>query len=196
MMERKAYGTYDIAKICQVTPATIGNWIEKGLLPTFRTGGGHRRVWKDDLARFLEQHNIPLPPSFGAPGRQTILIVDDEAPIRKVVRRSLLKIYPAAVISEAEDGYEAGSRVAQILPSLIILDLKLPGLNGFKVCRAIREDPRTKHIKILAVSGHNIDESRKNILAAGADDFLGKPFDIDTLKEKVLKLLKPEVPRP
>ena len=189
-MIRKAYGTYEIAEICQVTPATIGNWIERGFLPTFTTGGGHRRVWNEDLIRFLKEHNIPIPAELSAASVQTILIVDDEPDVRKVIRRSLRKIYPAAVIFDAEDGYEAGSRVAQLLPSLIILDLKLPGVDGFKVCKAIRADERTKHAKILAISGHNIEEYRKNIIAAGADDFLGKPFEIESLKEKVAHLLK------
>ena len=49
-----------------------------------------------------------------------------------------------------------------------------------------------RHSKILAISGHNIEETRKNILAAGADDFLGKPFTVDELKEKVTRLLKAE----
>ena len=190
-MERKAYGTYEIAEICRVTPATIGNWIEKGILPTFSTGGGHRRVWDNDLVQFLKDHNIPIPePLLSSTRGQTILIVDDEPDVRRVVRRSLQKLYPDAVIFDAEDGYEAGQKVAQIIPSLIILDLKLPGMDGFKVCRGIREDPRTKHIKILAISGYNVEESRKHILAAGADDFLGKPFVLETLKEKVAPLLK------
>ena len=193
-MRRKAYGTYEIAEICQVTPATIGNWIDKGILPVFSTGGGHRRVWDDDLVRFLNEHNIPIPDKLSMNAVQSFVIVDDEIEIRKIVRRTLQKLYPQAKIFDAEDGYEAGQRILQIVPSLIILDLKLPGMDGFKVCRAIRADEKTKHTKILAISGHNIEESRKNILAAGADDFLGKPFGLDALKEKVVRLLKG--PRP
>src|SRR3989344_719260 len=168
-MERKAYGTYEVADICHVTPATIGNWIDKGILPTFSTGGGHRRGWSEDLARFLTEHNIQ---------------------VRRVVKRALRQIYPEAVIFDAEDGFEAGQKVAQILPSLIILDIMLPGLDGYKVCKAIRANERMRHSKILAISGHNIEETRKNILAAGADDFLGKPFTVDALKEKAIRLLK------
>ena len=189
-MERKAYGTYEVADICHVTPATIGNWIEKGILPTFSTGGGHRRVWEDDLEHFLKEHNIPVPGELVAIQRPAILIVDDEVQVRRVVKRALRQIYPEAVIFDAEDGFEAGQKVAQILPSLIILDIMLPGLDGYKVCKAIRANERMRHSKILAISGHNIEETRKNILAAGADDFLGKPFTVDALKEKAIRLLK------
>ena len=188
-MDKKAFGTYEIAEICQVTPATVGNWIEKGLLPTFTTGGGHRRVWTDDLARFLSSHNIPIPdqikihpPSF--------LIVDDEEQIRKVIKKILQKQYPPAEIHEAGDGFEAGQKVSQLFPSLIILDLRLPGIDGFKVCKMIRSDPRLKAVKILAISGQNVEESKKNSLRAGADDFLGKPFEIDQLRERVARLME------
>jgi len=54
-MVKKAFGTYDIAKICNVTPSTVGNWIDKGLLPTFTTGGGHRRVWDKEPGRFFKK---------------------------------------------------------------------------------------------------------------------------------------------
>ncbi len=189
-MKRKAYGTYDIAEICHVTPSTIGHWIEKGLLPTFTTGGGHRRVWSEDLLGFLKSHNIPVPAELNLSGIQSVLIVDDEEPIRKILRRTLQKLFPDAQIHEAEDGFAAGQKIAQMVPSLVILDLKLPGVDGFKVCRGIRSEKRLKKTKVLAISGHNIEEYRKQALASGADDFLGKPFDSRALKEKLSKLME------
>jgi CheY-like chemotaxis protein len=189
-MEKKAFGTYEIAEICQVTPSTVGNWIEKGMIPTFTTGGGHRRVWAGDLAAFLKKHNIPLPDALKALAPLEILVVDDEEPVRKMIRRTLQKLYPKSQIQEASDGFEAGQKVAQLIPSLVILDLKLPGVDGLKVCRSIRSNERLKNIKVLVISGHNLDESKKQSLAAGASDFLGKPFGIDDLKEKVSKLVE------
>lgn len=188
-MNQKAFGTYEIAQICHVTPSTVGNWIDKGLLPTFTTGGGHRRVWQEDLMVFLKKHNIPSTAELLENGRKTILIVDDEAGIRRVVRRTLQKIYPRAQIHEAEDGFDAGKKAARLKPALVILDLKLPGVDGFKVCRDIRADEQLKGIKVLAISGHNAEEWRKESLSAGADDFLGKPFLTEDLEQKVRALL-------
>lgn len=187
-MDQKAFGTYEIAQICHVTPSTVGNWIDKGLLPTFTTGGGHRRVWQEDLMVFLKKHNIPATPELSENGRKTILIVDDEAGIRRVVRRTLQKMYPRAQIHEAEDGFDAGKKVARLKPALVILDLKLPGVDGFKVCRDIRADEQLKGTKVLAISGHNAEEWRNQSLSAGADDFLGKPFLTEDLEQKVLAL--------
>ncbi len=186
---RKALGAYAVAEICQVTPATVGNWMAKGLFPTLKTGGGHRRVWEEDLALFLEDHNLPIPPSFSLNSRPALLVVDDEPDVRGLARRALKNMYPDAEILEAEDGFEAGQKIIQDLPSLIVLDLKMPGMDGFKVCRAVRANGRTHRVKILAISGHNLEESREKALAAGADDFLGKPFGLDELKAKVWRLI-------
>lgn len=189
-MEKKAFGTYEIADICQVSPSTVGNWVERGLLPTFTTGGGHRRVWAEDLLNFLKKHNIPLPEGLKTLALSRILIVDDEEPVRKIIKRALKKNYPEAELYEAEDGFEAGQKISQIIPTLIILDLKLPGIDGLKVCKMIRSDEKLKGVKILLISGQNPEESEKKSLNAGADAFMGKPFDINELNEKIANLLK------
>jgi CheY-like chemotaxis protein len=187
-MSKKAFGTYEIANICDVTPSTVGNWIEKGLIPTFTTGGGHRRVWTDDLVKFLHAHNIPIPDALKNIENPKILIVDDEEHIRKLISRSLKKTYPDVEIHEAADGFEAGQKLATIVPFLVLLDLKLPGMDGFKVCELIRNSTKLKSVKVLAISGHNTEEYRARSLASGADDFLGKPFSVLELMEKITKL--------
>lgn len=187
-MKKKAFGTYEIAKICHVTPSTVSNWIEKGLLPTFTTGGGHRRVWDTDLVAFLKKHNIPIPENMDLATPFRILIVDDEAPICSMIKRIMQKLYPDAEIYEASDGFEAGQKVTQLTPSLVILDLKLPGIDGLKVCKSIRADDHLKNTKILAISGYEPEDSRTQSLAAGANDFLGKPFNTDDLREKIINL--------
>ena len=100
------------------------------------------------------------------------------------------KLYPEMEIHEAQDGFEAGQKITQLLPSLVILDLRLPGMDGLKVCKMIRSEERLKHTKILAISGHHPAESEKESLSAGADIFLGKPFDMEKLQEKLERLLK------
>lgn len=189
-MQKKAFGTYDIAKICHVTPSSVGHWIEKGLLPTFTTGGGHRRVWAKDLVTFLKAHNIPVPGELQTLSSPQVLIVDDEDQVRKVIRRTIKKYHPQVEIHEAVDGFEAGQKVTQLLPSLVILDLRLPGIDGLKVCKIIRSDERLRNTRILAISGYTPEESEKQSFNAGADDFLRKPFDINELKEKIAGLLE------
>ena len=187
---KTAFGTHTIAGICQVTRQTVVRWIEEGKLPFFNTGGGQRRVWATDLVAFLKSHNIPAPREILAvtlPPR--ILIVGDEPQVRRLITRILRKQYPEVEIHEAEDGFEAGHKTTYLLPSLVLLDLRLPGINGVKVCQMIRQQESLKGIKILAMSGHNIEEARKEVLQAGADDFIGKPFETQEMEKKLARLL-------
>lgn len=189
IIRKQAFGTTEIARICHVTPPTVGRWIEEGKLPCFTTGGGHRRVWDADLARFLREHNMPVPPGVEPSGAVRILIVDDEPQARRLLRRVLSQLQPSAEIHEAEDGFEAGRQVASLVPALVVLDFKLPGVDGVKVCRAIRADGRLKAVRVLAVSGYDVEETRRECLEAGADDFLGKPFEVRELQDRLARLL-------
>src|SRR5262245_40106975 len=116
-MRKRTFGTHDIARICHVTPPTIGRWIEEGKLPFFKTGDGHRRVWDVDLVPFLRGHNIPVPDDPLASILLKILVVDDEPDMRRFTVRTLRKFYPAAEVQEAADGFEAGHRIAGALPT-------------------------------------------------------------------------------
>jgi excisionase family DNA binding protein len=186
-MKKTSYGTHDIAKICHVTPPTVGRWIEEGKLPCFKTGGGHRRVRDADLVVFLKNHNIPVPSDLEEASIR-VLVVDDESDTRRVIVRILQQFYPQMEVHEAIDGFEAGHKIITLHPALVILDLKLPGVDGVKVCQTVRSDQNMKGIKILAISGYAVEESRLQSLAAGADDFLGKPFNFPDLSEKIGKL--------
>ncbi len=188
-MKTKVLGTHDIARICLVTPTTVGRWIEEGKLPSFKTGGGHRRVWAKDLAVFLREHNFPVPADLLEGENLKVLIADDEDGVRRFFVKALKQFYPGVRIEEAVDGYEVGYRIHSFLPDLVILDLRMPGIDGLKVCRMIREDANLRHVKILAVSGFDASESREKAMAAGADDFLPKPVSQEDLSKKVFSLL-------
>lgn len=190
---KKAFGTHDIARFCQVSPATVGRWIEDEKIPSFTTGGGHRRVWADALVAFMKDHSMTIPPELtGEKPVLRVLIVDDEPPMRELVRNILERVFPRAEFLEAEDGFEAGQKIAERVPALVILDLRLPGLDGLKVCETVKTDPRLKDIRIVAVTGYDIERSRKSLLAAGADGFIAKPFKVEQLVAEARRLLPAE----
>jgi len=85
----------------------------------------------------------------------------------------------------ASDGFAAGIQVAEFKPGFIILDLLMPGMDGFEVCKRIKGNPETSHIKILAVTGYDTTENRDRIMAEGADAYMTKPFDLNTLLEVI-----------
>lgn len=189
-MKTKAYGTHAIAKICQVTPTTIGRWIGEGLLPSFTTGGGHRRVWDEDIVAFLLAHKMPVPPRLQAgTAAPRVLVVDDEKSLRDFILLRLKTAFPEVEGHTAETGFEAGKKIAELNPVLVVLDYRLPGLDGEKVCASVKADPRLRSIKILAVTGFEPEASRETLLAAGADGFLAKPFRAEDLVKEVKRLL-------
>jgi excisionase family DNA binding protein len=187
--KEKAYGTHEAANICNVTPPTIIRWMEEGKLPFFTTAGKHRRIWAVDLAAFMKTHNIPVPPEIGTPKGLKFLIVEDEKDSRLLLQRILRKAYPGAVIEEAKDGFEAGYKLHALRPTLVILDLNLPRVNGLKICELIRADAQLRDVKVLAITAFSVEEQRKLALAAGANDFLSKPFTVEALKEKLAGLM-------
>lgn len=187
-MKNKTLSPYKIAELCHSPISTVFVWIEKGELQATREGEEHL-VQARDLVVFLRKKGLPIPKELEDCQPLQILIVDDEEPIRMMVRRVIQKNYPHAEIHEAADGFQAGMRIAQVAPRLVILDLKLPGIDGLRVSQIVESDTSLKATKILAISGFHPEESRKKSLAMGADDFLGKPFSVQSLKSKVSKLL-------
>ncbi|MFH2202855.1 MAG: response regulator [Elusimicrobiota bacterium] len=188
-MTPRALGTYRVAKICHVSPMTIGRWIKDGKLNAFMTAGGQHRVWAPDLADFMRRLKMPVPPELEAAVRRRILVVEDEVSVRRVLVRYIRGIYPEADIVEAGDGFDAGKKAATLVPAVMVLDLNLPGVNGFDICSSIRADDRLRGIKILAITGYHVEEWKKKALDAGADAFLGKPIEEDLLRKELEKLL-------
>jgi two-component system alkaline phosphatase synthesis response regulator PhoP len=113
---------------------------------------------------------------------RTILIVDDEQHIRLLIEQTLEDLLDEGVdLYTAADGDEAVAAIAAQRPDLVFLDVMMPGRSGLDVCRALRADPATAgaHVVLLTAKGQATD--REAGLAAGANDYLTKPFDPDAL---------------
>jgi excisionase family DNA binding protein len=174
------------AEHCSVTRMTMWRWVKSGLLRASVTPGGHHRVLKEDLEAFLIQSGMSPLASKHFP-RNKVLIVDDDPYIQKALRKLLTSFQYETEI--AGSGFEAGIKVTQFKPDLVILDLIMPEMDGFEVCRVLKMDPGTSGIKILALTGHGTAENCERIMEAGADDLLMKPVDPETLIPRIEKLL-------
>lgn len=178
MKDKTVFTTFEAAKICHVSPLSIINWVNAGRLSAFRTPGGHRRIRREDLIRFMRENQIPLPEDLtDGSGRPKVLVVDDEPLIRDVVAEYLStrteRPYEVAV---AADGFEAGRLVTAFRPDVVLLDLRMPGLDGFQVCRSIKEDKETSGIIVLVMTGFHSPETEARALACGAVKCLEKPI--------------------
>ncbi|MFA6092685.1 MAG: response regulator [Elusimicrobiota bacterium] len=186
---KQYYGTYEIAAICKVAPPTVGRWIKEGRLSCFRTGGGHQRVWAKDLKEFLCAHNIPLPKELSEVRTLKVVIVDDESPVRLVLRRVFSKAEPPVELHEAQDGFAAGMLIHRLMPDLVVLDIRMSAVDGIEVCRVLRQDPAFKATRILIISGYLSDELALQARQAGADALLSKPFELEAFSKVVESLI-------
>src|SRR2546426_3667878 len=98
--------------------------------------------------------------------------------------RSTLFPY-TTLFRSASDGYEGLIKVGTFRPHILILDIRMPGLDGFQVCRRIKTDPITQSTKILAVSGYAEADVRTRIMEAGAEGFIAKPVKLAALQAEV-----------
>lgn len=122
----------------------------------------------------------------GSPG--VVLAVDDERQNLSILERLLSR--EGYVVQTASDGESALAMLAHHAPDVILLDIQLPGLNGFEVCRRIKQTPATRLIPVVMVTGLNAIEHRIQGINAGADDFLGKPFNTEELRARVRSLIR------
>ena len=189
-MIKKAITTYEAAEHCQVTPRTVIQWINEGKLKAYRTPGNHSRVQIEDFINFLKQYNMPIPTelTFGNGDRKRILIVDDDKSMVDSIQR-LLKRENKYDLEVAYDGFEAGQKFITHKPDLVILDIRMPRVDGYKLCPAMRNNPDNKNVKILIISGLIEAKDRNRIIKLGADDYLEKPFKSHILKEKIEAIL-------
>ena len=196
-VEKDYYTIPEAAKFCSVGRTTMWRWVKSGYLKASMTLGGQHRIQKAELQSVLaDRGGYSIPASEKAPepefsGRslspKKILIVDDDPDLRKIMPRFLsAEDYEVAV---ASDGFEAGTKVMDFNPDLLVLDLIMPGMDGFEVCKRIKKNPRTSHIKVLAITGYDDEENRARIMKAGADGYLPKPIERESLLEEVEGLL-------
>ena len=183
--------TGEVAQYCQVSPVTIFRWIKEGKMPAHSTAGGHYRVRATDLLAFLAKHSIPVDTDLRreVANEKRILVVDDEQPIVDTVVRNLQRLGPNFRFATAFNGFDAGRELALFSPDLVVLDLMMPGVDGLEVCRQVKGEAQTRHVKILVVTGYSSPEHLTSARLAGADDCLAKPFTGDELRRRVSYLL-------
>lgn len=187
MTQKAVFTTFETAKLCHVSPLSIINWVNAGRLPAFRTPGGHRRIRREDLIRFMRDNGIPLAEELiEGSGKPKVLVVDDEASIRELLTEHLssrgAKSYE---VLSAADGFEAGRIVASVRPEVVLLDLRMPGLDGFQICRTIKADPDTSSTIVIAMTGFFSPETEARILECGAVRCFAKPVDPTVLSSYI-----------
>ncbi len=184
---QRPYTTGEIADFCDVTINAVKKWIAAGKLPAFRTPGGHYRIERADFKAFVEKYRLHIKDRLFK-GKKKILIVDDEAAVLEFITGALEASGRRYVLETARDGYEALIKIGSFSPELLILDIKMPRIDGFELCRRIKADAATKDISIIAVSAYGREELDK-MSKCGAEICLAKPLTMKELLHSVGRLL-------
>ena len=187
-MPQKVFTTGEVAKICQVSRPTVLKWYEEGLLKGYATPGSkHCRFTYNELRNFMDTHGFPLE-ALNETDETRILVVDDDEAIVNVIEKVLTE-KGGYTVKSARNGYDAGLLTDSFRPDLILLDIRLPDIDGRQVCERLRQDPEYKGIRIVAISGYSGEEQIEQIMQSGFDSFIPKPFEGDQLLSKVAELI-------
>ena len=189
---KTVFTTGEAAKICNVSQQTIIRCFDSGQLKGFRVPGSRfRRIPRDVLYRFMKDNGIPTDALES--GRRRALIVDDDEELVELIR-DVFDADGRFDVRVANNGFDAGMMVKEYKPDVIVLDVMLPDINGKEVCQRVRSDTSLDDVRIICISGMVEADKIDDLKEAGADEFMQKPFEVDSLFANVCGLLDIAVP--
>lgn len=181
-----------VAEFCQVNRVTVQRWIHAEKLKAHSLPGGHYRVRVADLRDFFVSNGMPVPDLLKTKSQRAsprILIVDDSENDRLLLRTALQSQDVDIDIKESADGMDALLKIGDWKPALVVLDIMMPGMDGFEFIRKLSENSLSKGILILIVSGVSKDKVHKQLDGYPIAGFIGKPVDIEVVRSVVKELL-------
>ncbi len=187
MSAKTVFTTGEAAKICKVSQQTIIRCFDNGTLKGFRVPGSRfRRIPWRELYDFMRDNGIPTDALES--GKRKVLIVDDDQDLVELLSDTFQRD-GRFEIKTANNGFDAGMLVKEFRPDLVVLDIMLPDINGKEVCQRIRGDSTMDKVKVICISGMVEQDKVNDLKAAGADDFLQKPFAVEKLLDRACDLL-------
>jgi len=188
---KTVFTTGEAAKICKVSQQTIIRCFDSGQLKGFRVPGSRfRRIPREQLFSFMRDNGIPTDALES--GKRRVLIVDDDEELVELITDALDRDgrFETRTVN---NGFDAGMMVKEYRPDLIVLDVMLPDINGKEVCQRVRADKTMNDVRIICISGMVEEDKIGELKAAGADDFMHKPFEVERLVERMCQHLDIEV---
>jgi excisionase family DNA binding protein len=178
----------EVAELLMVSPTTVRFWAQKDAIKAKTTPGGHRRFKMQDVEEFAASRGMKLQSDRS---KLRVLIVDDDIQMARYLDDFLGDFENKFEVEIANYSFEAGLKVRSFNPHVVLLDLMMPGLDGFQVCQMMKADISMKKITVIAMTGYPSDENKQKIKAAGAEYCLPKPIDTEAL----MKILDAEMAR-
>lgn len=195
--------TREAAERLGVALRTVQLWVEGGVLPAWKTAGGHRRISRSAVEKLIGERRAALhgePPAPPAPAyteeqRLQLMVVEDEPELRRLFTMVIAQWELPIDVSTAGDGFEALLRIGQRCPDLLLTDLNMPGMDGFKMIRSLREAGQGfDELEIVVITALTADEiARRGGLPDGVRVF-HKPVPFDALESLVRDTIAAHAP--
>jgi excisionase family DNA binding protein len=187
LAEKQVLTTGEAAELCRVSQQTIIRCFDSGRLTGFRVPGSRfRRIPRSELIRFMRVNEIPV--DLLDDDQVRVLVVDDDPSIVRIIEEMLGR-EERFEVRTASTGYDAGMMTREFRPNIVLLDYMLPDVNGNVVCERIKSDSDLADTRIIIISGVVRQEEIDNLLEAGADAFIPKPFKVEELIQKIDELV-------
>jgi len=188
---KTVFTTGEAAKICKVSQQTIIRCFDSGQLKGFRVPGSRfRRIPREQLYSFMRENGIPTDALDS--GKRKVLVVDDDEDLVELICDSLER-HGLLEVRSVNNGFGAGMLIKEFRPDLIVLDVMLPDINGKEVCTLVRSQQTMDDVRIICISGMVEADKIQQLLDAGANEFMKKPFDVDDLLGRICQLLEVEM---
>jgi excisionase family DNA binding protein len=165
----------EAARYLGVAQSTVRKWADMGRIETFKTPGGHRRFRRGDLDVFMQGTSGETLPESPRGGPPLVLVVDDDAAVRAVIRECL--VAEGFAVAEGANAQQGIDRINERIPDLMMLDVSMPGIDGWEMLRRVREKLDVEDLPVVIFSGKVELDELGNAPARGAQGYLRKPFD-------------------
>lgn len=195
-MTSEQFSSFQIGKMLNVSRQAVNQWIDKGYIQSYRTPGGHRRVRRADLMNFLKERNIPVPEvllkSFSDNGhvRSRIMVIDDDQDYLALIQQAIITQLPKADVMLFSNGYDALMALGANPPDLLVLDLKMPNIDGFEICARLKSNARTQMLPIFVVSALDGGELRQRLESLGVTAFCTKSSSVLEIGTRIADLVR------
>lgn len=167
----------EAAELLMVSTASIRLWATKGLLAAQMTAGGHRRFLMRDIENFAKSMAIETRKSSDI----KVLVIDDNKQLLCYLTELLSDLPGIESIEVASDGFNGGRKVESFRPDVLLLDIKMPGLDGIEVCERLMASESNQQIRVIAMTGYASKHEIDRMMAAGAEACLSKPINTQAL---------------
>jgi excisionase family DNA binding protein len=188
---KRYWGTQRVARVLQVTPATVASWIDQGHLKGHKTPTGRRRVASADLAEFLRAHGMSVPSEL-APTRErdVVVVVEDDPAYLRALVRWLAREAPEIEVVEATTGMDGLLEIGRTHPDLVVLDYRLPDFNAVQVVERLLDPSRRLTAEVMVVTGGMPLEAEAELRRVGVRTIVSKADGMPAVLEAIRRALE------